>query len=93
MSGPFDFNSSFECTPSRSGNKKCLVFAWIGQSFASCDNCGKPYWEHLFDPVYGGGKGAYRIKVYHKYLGWRWKDVNPITPEHRERVKQKWMVY
>ena len=24
----------------------CLGFWWIGQSFASCDNCGRPAWEH-----------------------------------------------
>lgn len=24
----------------------CVAFAWIGQSFAYCDNCSRPAWEH-----------------------------------------------
>ena len=29
-----------------SAPKVCEAFAWIGQSFAHCDSCGQPYWEH-----------------------------------------------
>jgi hypothetical protein len=25
--------------------RACESFRWVGQTFASCDNCGKPYWE------------------------------------------------
>lgn len=24
----------------------CKGFAWLGQSFKYCDDCGHPYWEH-----------------------------------------------
>jgi hypothetical protein len=82
------------CEPSRSGNRTCYIFAWVGQSFESCENCGKPYWEHLFDPTYGGEKGAYRIKVYLSYLdAWVWEKVNPITPERRAKTRAKWEGY
>ena len=26
----------------------CDVFEWVGQSFRSCDACGRPFWEHHF---------------------------------------------
>jgi hypothetical protein len=29
--------------------KKCQAFHWIGQSMRSCDNCGRPTWEHIAD--------------------------------------------
>lgn len=25
---------------------KCRGFHWIGQPLTSCDNCGRPAWEH-----------------------------------------------
>ena len=25
---------------------ECRGFYWIGQPFSSCDNCGRPAWEH-----------------------------------------------
>jgi hypothetical protein len=83
-----------ECEPSRSGNTTCFIFWWIGQGFDSCENCGKPHWEHLFDPAYGGSKGTYRVKEYVGYKGtWRWKRVNPITAEGRERTRERWEGY
>ena len=32
---------------------ECDVFRWVGQSFRSCDDCGKPFWEHHFRHRYG----------------------------------------
>lgn len=88
------FSGETECEPSRSGDKTCYIFAWIGQSFESCDDCGKPYWEHLFDPVYGGSKGTYRVKAYTAYNDkWHWKPVNPISPDSREKTRRKWEGY
>ena len=33
----------------------CLAFHWIGQTFASCNECGKPFWEHSHDARSVGG--------------------------------------
>lgn len=83
-----------ECEPSRSGDTTCRIFAWIGQSFESCDGCGKPYWEHLFDPTYGGETGTYRVKHYVEYQDrWEWRRVNPITPDGRAATRAKWDGY
>lgn len=38
----------------RDARPACEAFWWIGQSFAHCDNCGKPYWEHTHDWRRGG---------------------------------------
>lgn len=40
--GPFDTDNAL---PDRIDGK-CVGFAWVGQSFASCDVCGQPFWEH-----------------------------------------------
>lgn len=58
---------------------RCEVFAWIGQTFASCDNCGKPYWEHPYEYVLGIGNPFTDD-------GTR----QPITAERAAVVKAKW---
>lgn len=41
----------------------CLGFVWVGQSFASCDACGHPYWEHAYDIItYRTREGRLRRK-------------------------------
>lgn len=30
----------------RMATAPCRAWAWIGQPFTSCDECGKPFWEH-----------------------------------------------
>jgi len=82
-------------TPSRSGDKTCRVFAWIGQSFEFCDTCGKAYWEnHLYEFPFGGTKGQLRVKVYKSWRDeWTWEAVNVITREQAERVREKWGGY
>lgn len=58
----------------------CEGFAWVGQSFASCDECGRPYWEHSHDRRSGGSDGPFG-------LGLR---LVPITPEQALGCRAKW---
>ncbi len=37
----------------------CRGFRWIGQSFASCDECGKPAWEHEGEMRLRDGAGPF----------------------------------
>ena len=39
----------------RAAQPACEAYAWIGQSFKYCDDCGKPYWEHTHI-ARGGGR-------------------------------------
>ena len=42
----------------------CPAFVWIGQPFGSCDECGKPYWEHTHERIpYTRTDGTYRIRL------------------------------
>ena len=61
----------------------CRGFRWIGQSFAHCDGCGRPAWEHegmqtLRDgsSPFGGG-------------GMEW-EVRPWEPGEAEAIRRKW---
>lgn len=58
----------------------CEGFAWVGQSFASCEECGRPYWEHSHDRRSGGSDGPFG-------LGLR---LVPITPEQARGCRMKW---
>lgn len=58
----------------------CEGFAWVGQSFACCDECGRPYWEHSHDRRSGGPDGPFG-------LGLR---LVPITPEQARGCRMKW---
>ena len=89
------FGGEERCSPSLSGDKTCRVFQWIGQSFENCDKCGKPFWDqHLYSPVFGGGTGQFRVKVYlwerEGKEVWLWTWVNVITNEEREACRRKW---
>jgi hypothetical protein len=55
-------------------------FRWVGQSFASCDGCGQPYWEHDYDERPGPGSGPFDA---------RWVYV-PITDEQKAAAKARW---
>lgn len=80
-----------ETTPSRSGDTTCQVFAWVGQSFKHCGECGRPYWEHLYEPVFGSAKGDFRVKHYVKWrAAWVWREVTVITPTMAERCRARW---
>jgi len=55
---------------------QCDVFAWVGQSFKHCDECGQPFWEHTHE-LRGG-------PTYGEVL------LVQITPELAEQVREKW---
>lgn len=81
-------------TPSRSGDKTCYIYAWIGQSFEFCDNCGKPYWEHPYRYAVGGFKGDFRVKRHLGYVDkWVWENAVIITKEEAEKTRAKWEGY
>jgi hypothetical protein len=44
ITSPFSLTS-----PPRIINGRCAGFSWIGQTFAHCDHCSAPYWEHDYD--------------------------------------------
>ena len=59
--------------------RACAGFQWIGQSFAHCDNCGKPYWDHSHEDRLGRGgpfSGGSRRTV--------------ITRKQAEVCRRKW---
>jgi hypothetical protein len=58
----------------------CEAFQWVGQSFASCDGCGRPYWEHSHIEQAGEGSGPFAPE---------WVRV-PITAEDAYQVRRKW---
>lgn len=57
----------------------CPAFAWVGQTFASCDECGEPYWNHTHRYAVGVGEpfGGGLVLV-------------PITAEEAEAARRKW---
>lgn len=59
----------------------CPAFRWIGQSFTSCDGCGKPYWLHSHDARLPKGAGPFGPT--------RWRHV-VITRERARAVERKW---
>lgn len=58
-------------------SEACEGFQWIGQSFASCDNCGRPRWEHKADhhptSVFGTDY-----------------ELIPITEEQADAMRRTW---
>jgi len=58
----------------------CEGFQWIGQTLASCDRCGQPYWEHTHEEVPAEDQA----------FGGTWKLV-PIPPEKARAVMEKWV--
>ena len=61
---------------------KCRGFRWIGQSFATCDGCGRPAWEH---------EGEMRLKAGAGPFGgdeiW---ELRPWKPGEAEAIRRKW---
>jgi hypothetical protein len=60
----------------------CRGFRWIGQPFSSCDDCGKPAWEH---------EGEMRLKAGAPMPGpgdcW---ELRPWKPGEAEAIRRKW---
>jgi hypothetical protein len=65
----------------REPEKPCAGFQWIGQSFASCDRCGKPYWEHTHEE---------RLPEGARLFGSKPMELVPISPERAALCKRKW---
>jgi hypothetical protein len=60
----------------------CRGFRWIGQSFASCDGCGRPAWEH---------EGELRLRQGATLLGGDDDfELVPWKPGEAEAIKRKW---
>lgn len=59
---------------------ECFAFQWIGQSFASCDNCGKPYWEHTHVAGPRPGGSPFDGRTFHRL----------IPKAEAEWVRAKW---
>lgn len=59
----------------------CRGFQWVGQSFASCDGCGLPYWEHTHDTRMRDGAGPFDEEPF---------DYVPITDAQKVACKAKW---
>lgn len=89
----FPFQSDYT-DPPRSGDKTCYIYAWIGQSFEFCDDCGKPYWKHPYRYALGGSRGDFRVKRYLSYCDkWEWANVVIITQEEADQMQYKWEGY
>ena len=54
----------------------CEGYAWVGQSFKYCDECGQPFWEHTHERRNGPVYGEVRLVR--------------ITPDLAEQVRKKW---
>jgi hypothetical protein len=58
----------------------CMGFRWIGQSFACCDGCGRPAWEHA---------GEMRLRAGATPFGGDW-ELRPWKPGEAEAIRRKW---
>lgn len=58
----------------------CEGFVWIGQSFATCDRCGQPAWEHVGEEIPVEGSDPFDN---------RWT-VRPWEPGQADRIRAKW---
>lgn len=59
---------------------ECRGFHWIGQSWASCDNCGRPVWEHE-------GMWKLRTGMPTSFLGDDAWHVDPFLAGEAERLR------
>jgi len=58
----------------------CEGFRWIGQSFATCDRCGQPAWDHVGEEIPVDGAGPFDGE---------WT-VRPWNPGEADRIRAKW---
>lgn len=58
----------------------CEGFRWIGQSFAICDRCGQPAWEHVGEEIPVEGAGPFDNR----------RTVRPWEPGQADRIRAKW---
>jgi hypothetical protein len=58
----------------------CQGFVWIGQSFATCDRCGQPAWEHAGRDAPVPDAGPFDTR----------RRVIPWEPGEADRIRAKW---
>lgn len=58
----------------------CEGFQWIGQSFATCDRCGQPAWEHDGEDVPVEGAGPFDTR----------RTARPWKPGQADAMRAKW---
>ena len=62
----------------RRHRQACGAFAWLGQSFAFCDDCGQPYWDHTHYGMGASERGPGR------------RVLKVITRASAARVRDEW---
>jgi hypothetical protein len=62
---------------------ECRGFRWIGQPFTSCDDCGKPAWEHDGAMKLRADVTAFAVSAD------RW-ELRPWAPGEADAIKRKW---
>jgi hypothetical protein len=58
----------------------CQGFQWIGQSFATCDRCGQPAWDHAGEEVVAEWASAFLAR----------RTVRPWKPGQADAIRAKW---
>ncbi|SOD80065.1 hypothetical protein SAMN06272781_6850 [Streptomyces sp. 1222.2] len=58
----------------------CEGFVWIGQSFATCDRCGQPAWDHAGEEVPVEDAGPFDTR----------RTVRPWKPGQAAAIRAKW---
>jgi hypothetical protein len=58
----------------------CEGFQWIGQSFATCDRCGQPAWDHAGEDVAAEGAGPFDYR----------RTVRLWEPGEADAIRAKW---
>jgi hypothetical protein len=66
----------------------CPAFAWIGQSFAHCDDCGEPYWDHTHR--YALGDENRQATTAGPFAPSRHQFLKVITRKEADAVRAKW---
>lgn len=65
--------------PANKAHRRCEIYAWIGQPLSSCDRCGEPYWDHLYNSPSTGARPLFRVKQYDEFLDtWVWAPVGAL---------------
>jgi hypothetical protein len=59
----------------------CRGFRWIGQSFASCDRCGHPAWDHIGEERVRPGAALFAPDAM-EFRAWK--------PGEAEAIRLKW---
>jgi hypothetical protein len=58
----------------------CEGFQWVGQSFAICERCGQPAWEHAGEELPAEGADPFDTR----------RTVRPWKPGEADAIRAKW---